>query len=174
MKLPEDCRWSFPPVSDWGAREDVVAVGADLEPDTLVFAYSRGIFPMYLDEENEALGWCHRRVEESCRSMVCESQSQCVNLRANTNAPSTTLSIKSSLHVLLLTKLETGSTNPLSTGTRNCTSKESLTVLKCGTAQTNLWAVCTACASMASLLVNQCSTGSGTHPKWHSCTSSTS
>lgn len=57
MKLPEDCRWSFPPVSDWDAREDVVAVGADLEPDTLVYAYSRGIFPMYLDEENKALGW---------------------------------------------------------------------------------------------------------------------
>lgn len=49
-------RWGFPPASTWPA-EDVVAVGADLEPDTLLYAYTHGIFPMYLGNGNRNLGW---------------------------------------------------------------------------------------------------------------------
>jgi leucyl/phenylalanyl-tRNA---protein transferase len=39
------CRWSFPAADDADA-DGLVAVGADLEPSTLVEAYRRGIFPM--------------------------------------------------------------------------------------------------------------------------------
>ena len=42
---PPPCRWSFPPVE--GASEDgVLALGADLEPGTLLAAYRAGVFPM--------------------------------------------------------------------------------------------------------------------------------
>jgi leucyl/phenylalanyl-tRNA--protein transferase len=42
---PPPCAWSFPPVE--GATEDgVLAIGADLEPGTLLAAYRAGVFPM--------------------------------------------------------------------------------------------------------------------------------
>ena len=42
---PPPCRWSFP--SPHAAEPDgLVAVGADLEPGTLLAAYRRGLFPM--------------------------------------------------------------------------------------------------------------------------------
>ncbi|MGI9622066.1 MAG: leucyl/phenylalanyl-tRNA--protein transferase [Acidimicrobiales bacterium] len=47
--------WRFPPASELGP-EDLVAVGADLEPGTLVQAYRRGMFPMPLDSGG-TLGW---------------------------------------------------------------------------------------------------------------------
>lgn len=50
------CRWGFPPVDQW-PDDDVVAVGADLEPDTLLWAYSHGLFPMYLGVRNRELAW---------------------------------------------------------------------------------------------------------------------
>lgn len=59
--MPEEspflsCRWGFPPPSEW-PDEDVIAVGADLEPDTLLYAYSHGIFPMHLGARNRELAW---------------------------------------------------------------------------------------------------------------------
>ena len=49
------CRWVFPdPVSSDEAG--LVAVGADLEPATLVAAYSRGLFPMPL-RPGGRIGW---------------------------------------------------------------------------------------------------------------------
>lgn len=47
--------WAFPDPADW-PDDDVVCVGADLAPSTLVEAYSRGLFPMRLGD-GEALGW---------------------------------------------------------------------------------------------------------------------
>ena len=41
------CRWAFPDPSS-GDEAGLVAVGADLEPATLLAAYSRGLFPMPL------------------------------------------------------------------------------------------------------------------------------
>ncbi len=55
MKLPTECRWTFPSPDQWPTDDDVVAVGADLEVDTLLYAYSRGMFPMLLDKRN--LAW---------------------------------------------------------------------------------------------------------------------
>lgn len=49
---PPPTPWEFP---DAGRHpDDLVAVGADLAPGTLLAAYRRGLFPMPLDDE---LGW---------------------------------------------------------------------------------------------------------------------
>ena len=55
---PAPTPWGFPPRSSWDPEADLVAVGADLEPGTLVTAYAAGLFPMpvTLDAE-EHLGW---------------------------------------------------------------------------------------------------------------------
>lgn len=44
----------FPPL-DYADRHGLLALGGDLEPDTILDAYRRGIFPWPLDEET--LGW---------------------------------------------------------------------------------------------------------------------
>ncbi|WP_191277903.1 leucyl/phenylalanyl-tRNA--protein transferase [Nocardioides flavus (ex Wang et al. 2016)] len=55
---PAPTPWAFPPHSTWDPDDDLVALGADLEPGTLVTAYALGLFPMpvTLDTE-EQLGW---------------------------------------------------------------------------------------------------------------------
>jgi leucyl/phenylalanyl-tRNA--protein transferase len=55
---PAPTPWAFPPPSTWDPDDDLVALGADLEPGTLVTAYAQGLFPMpvTLDVE-EHLGW---------------------------------------------------------------------------------------------------------------------
>ncbi|MDE0666975.1 MAG: leucyl/phenylalanyl-tRNA--protein transferase [Acidimicrobiaceae bacterium] len=49
------CRWTFPHPSA-GDEAGLVAVGADLEPPTLIAAYSRGLFPMPL-RPGGRIGW---------------------------------------------------------------------------------------------------------------------
>lgn len=51
-----ECRWRFPPASDW-PDEDLVSVGADLEPSTLIGAYRRGLFPMEVTRLPGVLAW---------------------------------------------------------------------------------------------------------------------
>jgi leucyl/phenylalanyl-tRNA--protein transferase len=51
-----DVRWAFPPTAKW-PEHDVIAVGGDLEPATLINAYRRGIFPMEVSALQGALGW---------------------------------------------------------------------------------------------------------------------
>ena len=57
MRPPDECRWGFPPPDEWPVDDDVVAVGADLEPDTLLWAYAHGMFPMHLGGRTRRLGW---------------------------------------------------------------------------------------------------------------------
>lgn len=57
MRPPSECRWSFPSRDQWDVDDDVVAVGADLAPDTLLFAYAHGMFPMFIDKRQSQLGW---------------------------------------------------------------------------------------------------------------------
>ncbi|MFV2039517.1 MAG: leucyl/phenylalanyl-tRNA--protein transferase [Acidimicrobiales bacterium] len=52
---PPATQWHFPP-PDSGTPSDLVAVGADLEPGTLLPAYRSGYFPMPVDRA-EAVGW---------------------------------------------------------------------------------------------------------------------
>jgi leucyl/phenylalanyl-tRNA--protein transferase len=51
---PPPARFDFPP-ADQMADEDLVGVGADLSPGTLLLAYRSGMFPMHL--EDGRLGW---------------------------------------------------------------------------------------------------------------------
>jgi leucyl/phenylalanyl-tRNA--protein transferase len=51
-----ESRWAFPPPEQW-PDGDLIAVGGDLEPATLVHAYRRGIFPMEVSALQGRLGW---------------------------------------------------------------------------------------------------------------------
>ncbi|MEM7340938.1 MAG: leucyl/phenylalanyl-tRNA--protein transferase [Actinomycetota bacterium] len=54
---PAATSWSFPAPSELDQGDDLVAAGADLEPGTLLAAYSNGYFPMPLDRRT--IGWFH-------------------------------------------------------------------------------------------------------------------
>ena len=56
MQPPTECRWQFLPQAEW-PDDEVVAIGADLEPNTVLFAYAHGMFPMYVDKKSRMLGW---------------------------------------------------------------------------------------------------------------------
>jgi leucyl/phenylalanyl-tRNA---protein transferase len=56
MQPPTECRWQFLPQSEW-PDDEVVSIGADLEPDTVLYAYAHGMFPMYVDKKSRTLGW---------------------------------------------------------------------------------------------------------------------
>lgn len=49
-------RWHFPDPDEW-PDQDLVAGGADLEPETLIDAYCRGLFPMMVTGLGDTLGW---------------------------------------------------------------------------------------------------------------------
>ena len=51
-----DSRWRFPPLSEW-LDGDLVNVGGDLQPSTLIDAYRRSIFPMEVTGLPGVLGW---------------------------------------------------------------------------------------------------------------------
>lgn len=48
--------WVFPP-ADSADENGVVGVGADLAPETLISAYSRGLFPMPIEAEGPIAWW---------------------------------------------------------------------------------------------------------------------
>ena len=50
------CQWQIPPASRW-PPDDLVLVGADLAPSTVVAMYRHGLFPMGLPERGGAMGW---------------------------------------------------------------------------------------------------------------------
>ncbi len=50
-------RWGFPDPSRFDPDDDLVAIGADLAPGTLVEAYSRGIFPMPVGPPDYPVHW---------------------------------------------------------------------------------------------------------------------
>lgn len=52
----EESRWRFPLPSEW-PDGDLVSVGGDLQPSTVVNAYRRGIFPMAVTALGGTLGW---------------------------------------------------------------------------------------------------------------------
>ena len=76
--------WDLPDPALAPASEDLLAVGADLEPSTVIAAYRRGLFPMEVERGGE-IGWwspdprgilplgglrVSRSLERSCRRMV--------------------------------------------------------------------------------------------------------
>ena len=57
---PPQTGWSFPDVADLpvdGAADDLVGMGADLEPGTLLAAYRQGLFPMPSDDASLGILW---------------------------------------------------------------------------------------------------------------------
>ena len=48
--------WDLPDPARAPAGEDLIAVGADLEPSTVIAAYRRGLFPMEVERDGP-LGW---------------------------------------------------------------------------------------------------------------------
>ena len=48
--------WVFPP-ADTADEHGIVGVGADLEPDTILSAYSQGLFPMPLEANGPVAWW---------------------------------------------------------------------------------------------------------------------
>jgi leucyl/phenylalanyl-tRNA---protein transferase len=51
---PAPCVWDFPEAETAFGDDEIVAIGADLAPGTLLAAYRRGLFPMYA---GRALAW---------------------------------------------------------------------------------------------------------------------
>lgn len=56
MGLLPECDWDLPDPHDAPPGEELLAVGADLAPRTLIAAYSRGLFPMDIGRDGP-LGW---------------------------------------------------------------------------------------------------------------------
>ncbi len=54
---PAPTPWTFPPPARWDDDEDLVALGADLAPGTLLAAYGQGLFPMPTGGPRDPLGW---------------------------------------------------------------------------------------------------------------------
>jgi leucyl/phenylalanyl-tRNA--protein transferase len=49
-------RWQFLPPSTW-PEDDLLTMGADLEPATVIDAYRRGVFPMGMPERPDLITW---------------------------------------------------------------------------------------------------------------------
>jgi leucyl/phenylalanyl-tRNA--protein transferase len=54
---PPPSRWAFGDPSGYDALDDLVAIGADLEPGTLLEAYRRGLFPMPSGAKGDPMFW---------------------------------------------------------------------------------------------------------------------
>ena len=54
---PPPSRWALPPAGALRGRDDLVGVGADLEPGTLLQAYRTGLFPMPVPDQPQMLWW---------------------------------------------------------------------------------------------------------------------
>jgi len=55
-RLDGATRWSFPPPDAW-PDNDIIAMGGDLEPPTIIAAYRGGIFPMVVETPEPVLAW---------------------------------------------------------------------------------------------------------------------
>jgi leucyl/phenylalanyl-tRNA--protein transferase len=49
---------SFPDPEFFHPKDGIIAIGGDLIPERILFAYKNGIFPWYNPEEEEVLWWC--------------------------------------------------------------------------------------------------------------------
>jgi len=54
---PEPSRWTFGDPATYDPDDDLVGVGADLEPGTLLEAYRRGLFPMPVGGRRSPMAW---------------------------------------------------------------------------------------------------------------------
>ncbi len=54
---PPPTPWAFPDPAAFDPDDDLVAVGADLEPGTVLAAYRRGLFPMPVGGRRQPMAW---------------------------------------------------------------------------------------------------------------------
>ena len=54
---PPACVWDLPDPATAPPGEELLGVGADLAPGTLLAAYRRGLFPMPVDPDGARIGW---------------------------------------------------------------------------------------------------------------------
>ncbi len=54
---PEPSPWQFPPASSFDPHDDLVAMGADLSPGSLLAAYRHGLFPMPIGAPGTPMHW---------------------------------------------------------------------------------------------------------------------
>ncbi|MGB0100179.1 MAG: leucyl/phenylalanyl-tRNA--protein transferase [Nocardioides sp.] len=54
---PPPSRWTFGDPAGFDELDDLVAIGADLEPGTLLAAYRRGLFPMPSGQRGDPMYW---------------------------------------------------------------------------------------------------------------------
>ena len=54
---PPSTTWSFGDPAGWDPDDDLVGIGADLEPGTVLAAYRHGIFPMPLGRPRDPMAW---------------------------------------------------------------------------------------------------------------------
>ena len=54
---PPSTSWGFGDPIGWDPEDDLVGVGADLEPGTVLAAYRQGIFPMPLGRRRDPMAW---------------------------------------------------------------------------------------------------------------------
>ena len=50
-------RWSFGDPAAWDPDDDLVGIGADLEPGTVLAAYRNGLFPMPVGRPRDPMAW---------------------------------------------------------------------------------------------------------------------
>lgn len=55
--VPDPTPWQFPPLASFDPEDDLVAIGADLAPGTLLAAYTAGLFPMPEGEPGAPMLW---------------------------------------------------------------------------------------------------------------------
>jgi leucyl/phenylalanyl-tRNA--protein transferase len=55
--LPDPSPWVFPEPADWDPGDDLVAMGGDLAPGSLLAAYAQGLFPMPTGGRRDPMGW---------------------------------------------------------------------------------------------------------------------
>ena len=55
--LPDPSPWVFPEPAEWDPEDDLVAMGGDLAPSTLIWAYLQGLFPMPVGSPRDPMGW---------------------------------------------------------------------------------------------------------------------
>jgi leucyl/phenylalanyl-tRNA---protein transferase len=54
---PPPSRWAFGDPTTYDPHQDLAAIGADLEPGTLLAAYRRGLFPMPSGRRGDPMSW---------------------------------------------------------------------------------------------------------------------
>ncbi len=82
---PGPCAWELPDPAQADAGIDLIGIGADLAPSTLLQAYRTGLFPM--ESQGSSVGG-HQTPAEFSRCANCECHDPCAVLLVCTRSAS--------------------------------------------------------------------------------------